>query len=103
MGQERRRAGQSRSQTPPASCLGPTGSCDGEEQRRPLFQCLVGEGALPAGYGTDNGVGLLDRGAGMVEAVPEVQGKGACVVERRDVLTVEVRLEPRPLLGRHAL
>src|SRR5438552_5426461 len=31
---------------------------DSEEQRRPLFHKLVGDGALPAGYATDDGVGL---------------------------------------------
>ncbi len=43
---------------------------DAEPQRRPLYQRLVADGTLPAGYATDDGVGLLyrgtraDRGAG---------------------------------------
>lgn len=76
---------------------------DSEEQRRPSFQRLVGSGELPAGYATDDGVGLLYRGTEMVEAVTEVAGKGAYRVERsvggdegrRGV--VETRIEPRLL------
>ena len=30
---------------------------DSEEQRRPLFQSLIADGTLPAGYATDDGVG----------------------------------------------
>jgi peptidase E len=35
---------------------------DSEEQRRPLFQSLIADGTLPAGYATDDGVGVLYRG-----------------------------------------
>jgi peptidase E len=71
---------------------------DSEEQRRPLFQKLVGDGVLPAGYATDDGVGVLYRGTEMVEAVTEIAGKGAYFVERGpDGDVVETRLEPRLL------
>lgn len=50
---------------------------DSEPQRRPLFRRLVAEGVLPAGYATDDGVGLLYRGTAMVEAVTEVDGRQA--------------------------
>jgi len=71
---------------------------DSEEQRRPLFQKLIGDGTLPAGYATDDGVGVLYRGTEMVEAVSEVAGKGAYFVERgADGTVVETRIEPRSL------
>ena len=73
---------------------------DAEEQRRPLFQHLVGEGTLPAGYATDNGVGLHYRGTEMVEAVTEVVGQAAYFVERApDGTVTEERIEPRVLPG----
>lgn len=71
---------------------------DNEEQRRPLFQRLIADGALPAGYATDDGVGVLYRGTEMVEAVTEIDGKGAYFVERGPGgSAVETRLEPRLL------
>ncbi|AKU17657.1 peptidase E [Luteipulveratus mongoliensis] len=54
---------------------------DSEAERRPLFQRLVGDGTLPAGFATDDGVGLLYRGTELVEAVSEIDGKGAYRVE----------------------
>lgn len=72
---------------------------DSEPQRRPLYQSLVADGTLPAGYATDDGVGLLYRGTEMVEALTERKGKGAYFVERGpDGGAVETRIEPR-LLG----
>jgi len=74
---------------------------DSEEQRRPLFQRLIADGTLPAGYATDDGVGVLYRGTEMVEAVTELDGKGAYFVERGSDgsagSAVETRLEPRLL------
>jgi peptidase E len=55
---------------------------DSEAQRRPMFQTLIAAGTLPAGYATDDGVGLLYRGTEFVEAVTEIDGKGAYYVER---------------------
>jgi peptidase E len=55
---------------------------DAEPQRRPLFQSLIASGTLPAGYATDDGVGVLYRGTDFVEAVSEEDGKSAYWVER---------------------
>jgi peptidase E len=66
---------------------------DSEEQRRPLYQSLVANGTLPAGFATDDGVGLHYRGLELVEAVsdradayawsiePAVSGSAAGVLE----------------------
>ena len=71
---------------------------DSEEQRRPLFQSLIADGTLPAGYATDDGVGLVYRGTDMVEAVTEQDGKGAYFVERdAEGRAVETRIDPRRL------
>jgi peptidase E len=71
---------------------------DSEAQRRPLFQQLVGDGTLPAGYATDDGVGLLYRGTEMVGAFSEKDDKGAYWVERGpDGGAVETRIEPTRL------
>jgi peptidase E len=71
---------------------------DSEKQRRPLFHQLVADGTLPAGYATDDGVGLLYRGTELAEAVAELDGKGAYFVERGpDGRAVETRIDPRRL------
>lgn len=71
---------------------------DSEEQRRPLFQELIGTGVLPAGYATDDGVGILYRGTEFVEALSEKDGAGAYWVEQgADGTAVESRLETRRL------
>lgn len=73
---------------------------DSENERRPLFQKLIGDGTLPAGYATDDGVGLVYRGTEMVEAVTETLGKAAYFVERdADGHVVESPIEPRALPG----
>jgi peptidase E len=72
---------------------------DSEAQRRPLFQRLIASGELPAGYATDDGVGLLYRGTELVEAVTEVPGKGAYSVRAEHGQTIEERIEPRLLPG----
>ena len=72
---------------------------DSEEQRRPKFHELIADGTLPAGYATDDGVGLLYRGIDMVEAVTEVDGKAAYWVSPgADGTAVEERIEARPLV-----
>ncbi|WP_163506818.1 peptidase E [Fodinicola acaciae] len=72
---------------------------DGERQRRPLFHELIADKTLPAGYATDDGVGLVYRGTRFVEAVTEIPGKGAYHVERSpEGAAVETRIEPRSLL-----
>jgi peptidase E len=71
---------------------------DSEDQRRPLFHQLIADRTLPAGYATDDGVGLLYRGTELAEAVTEVDGKGAYFVERGpDGQAVECRIDPRPV------
>jgi peptidase E len=71
---------------------------DSEDQRRPLFQSLIADGVLPAGYATDDGVGLLYRGTELVEALSEEDGKAAYFVERgADRGTIETRIDPRRL------
>jgi peptidase E len=67
---------------------------DSEEQRRPLFQSLVADGTLPAGYATDDGAGLLYRGTEMVAAYAERDDAGAYFVERGpDGTAVETELD----------
>ncbi|WP_205471632.1 peptidase E [Nocardioides sp. SYSU D00038] len=71
---------------------------DSEAQRRPLYHRLVADGTLPAGYATDDGVGVLYRGTEMVEALTEVDGKAAYLVERGpDGTAVETELPVRLL------
>ncbi|OMC51941.1 peptidase E [Mycolicibacterium fortuitum] len=70
---------------------------DSEEQRRPLLHRLVGDEALPAAYATDDGAGLLYRGAELVEAVAENPTAGAYFVESRDGVVVETALDVRRL------
>jgi len=55
---------------------------DSEEQRRPLYHQLVADGTLPAGYATDDGVGVLYRGTEFVAAYAEKDRAGAYFVER---------------------
>jgi peptidase E len=54
---------------------------DGEEQRRPLVQRLVADGALPLTFATDDGVGLHYVGTDLVEAVADLPGKSAWRIE----------------------
>jgi peptidase E len=71
---------------------------DNEKQRRPLFQSLIADATLPAGYATDDGVGLYYRGTELVEAVSELDGKGAYHVTRSaDGQAVETELDVRRL------
>ncbi|MFC7673545.1 Type 1 glutamine amidotransferase-like domain-containing protein [Mycolicibacterium sp. GCM10028919] len=70
---------------------------DSEERRRPLFQRLIGDGTLPAGYATDDGVGVLYRGTEFVEAVGETDGAAAYFVEKVGDGAVETRLDTRRL------
>ena len=71
---------------------------DSEPRRRPVFQRLVGDGTLPPGYATDDGVGLLYRGTKLVEALSEKPGQAAYRVEPAPGGGVtETRIEPRRL------
>ena len=70
---------------------------DSEPQRRPLFQRLIADSTLPPGSATDDGVGVLYRGADFVEAVSEREGAAAYFVESDGTEPVEVRLQTRRL------
>jgi peptidase E len=71
---------------------------DSEPQRRPVYHRLVADGTLPAGYATDDGVGLVYRGTELVEAVSDRPGAGAYRVERGpDGGAVERPIRPRRL------
>jgi len=70
---------------------------DSEARRRPLIHRLVADGTLPAAHCTDDGVGLVYRGTELVEAVSELDGKGAYLVTRYGDAAVETRIEPRRL------
>ena len=71
---------------------------DSEARRRPLVHALVGDGTLGETHCSDDGVGLVYAGTELVEAVAEVDGKGAYVVQRDGSGNVtETRLQPRRL------
>lgn len=71
---------------------------DSEARRRPLFQSLVANGTLPAGWATDDGVGLYFEGTEFKEAVSERDNAYAWRVEKgTDGRAVETRIEPRRL------
>jgi peptidase E len=71
---------------------------DSEEQRRPVFQSLIGDGTLAPGYATDDGVGVLYRGDRFVEAVTERPGRTAYFVNRSpDGTVTEQPLDSRLL------
>ena len=72
---------------------------DSEAQRRPLLHRLVADGTLPAGYATDDGVGLLYHGTTLVRAVSEVRGKGAYEITKDGTRAREERIEPVLLPG----
>ena len=71
---------------------------DSEKRRRPAVHRLVREGVFDLVHCTDDGVGLVYHGTELVEAVAEVDGKGAYVVtqDARGEVS-EQRLEPRRL------
>jgi dipeptidase E len=62
-----------------AGSFSPHYSSEGE--RRPLFQRLVADGTLPAGYGVDDGVALIVRGRELAEVVASDPGRAAYRVE----------------------
>jgi peptidase E len=71
---------------------------DAEEQRRPTIHRLIGEGALPDGYATDNGTGLIFEGTALVDCVTQVDGARTWQMTRRPDGTVnEVPLPTRLL------
>jgi peptidase E len=71
---------------------------DSEPGRRPLFQSLVADGTLPAGYATDDGAGLLYRGTELVEALTErPDAKAYRVLSTADGQALEDTLDVRLL------
>lgn len=55
---------------------------DGEPQRRPTYQRLVGDGSLPAGIAVDDHAAAIYDGPGLVEVVAAHAGPTAYRVER---------------------
>lgn len=75
---------------------------DSEAARRPLVHRLVADGTLGETHCTEDGVGLLYRGAELVEVVTEVPGKAAYRVTLDGAAgsapeVLEERLEPTQL------
>ncbi len=71
---------------------------DSEAERRPLYHRLIGDGTLPDGYATDDGVGLVYSGTDVVEAVADRPDCFAYRVRRAsDGQVEETVLEPRRL------
>ena len=73
---------------------------DGEPERRPAFLEAIASGALPAGYGVDDGVGLLFRGTRLAEVVASKPGVRAYRVDAVEGSAREHELEPRVLSER---
>jgi peptidase E len=61
-----------------------------EPERRPAFRSAVAAGHVPAGYGVDDGAGLLFAGTEMVEAVTARPGGGAWRVEECAAHAIEL-------------
>ena len=71
---------------------------DSEPERRPLFQRLIADGSLPAGYATDDGAGVLYRGTTYIQAVTEKTDAAAYFVSPgTDGTATEVRLDTKVL------
>jgi len=71
---------------------------DGEARRRPLFQRLVGERALPDGYAADDGAAFVFRGTDLLEVVGSVpSARGYRVVRGPSGEAVETELPTRYL------
>jgi peptidase E len=68
---------------------------DAEAQRRPLIHQLIAQGALPDGYATENGTGLVFFGTDLHEAFTEEPGKTAYSLVRRGDTVIETALPTR--------
>jgi peptidase E len=69
---------------------------DSEEQRRPVFQRLIAEGALPAGWGADDGVGLHFVDDQLTDVIADRESVHAWHVERVGAdAAAETCLQPR--------
>ena len=78
---------------------------DGEPERRPVFLRAVASGAVPEGFGADDGVGLLFRD-GHLERVVSSRPAAGCVRVRRvgdraveQPVPVDLLAEPAPLVA----
>jgi len=71
-----------------------------EPERRSLYLDAVARGELPAGWGVDDGAGLLFRGTRLVEAVASRPSARAFRVRAVDGRAVEEAIEPRLLKAR---
>ena len=70
---------------------------DGEPSRRPCYLDAVASGAVPAGWGVDDDVGLLFKGLRLTEVVASRPGAQAFRVHAVDGEAVEEAIEPRLL------
>lgn len=70
---------------------------DSEARRRPLYQALVADGTLSAGWATDDGTGLLFRGTELVECVADRPNAACWQVVASGGQAVETRIQPRLL------
>ncbi|MGD8240876.1 MAG: Type 1 glutamine amidotransferase-like domain-containing protein, partial [Armatimonadota bacterium] len=70
---------------------------DSEPNRRPTYQQLIGEGALPGGIAADDGAAVHFVGAEVVEAVSSRPNACAYRVELRHGRVLEHPLETRYL------
>jgi dipeptidase E len=71
---------------------------DGDPTRRPVFLDAVARGAMPAGYGADDGVGLLFEDRALVRIVSSRPAARAYRVEpRADASVDEIVIEPELL------
>ncbi|HYH89895.1 MAG TPA: peptidase E [Solirubrobacteraceae bacterium] len=65
---------------------------DGEEQRRPVYRRLVGEGALPPGHAADDAAALVFEGTSLAEVVTTVEGSTAYRVDADGESALPARL-----------
>jgi dipeptidase E len=64
---------------------------DSEAQRRPVYLEAVKRGAIPPGYATDDGAGLIFRGASLNEVVSARDGARAYAVDGADERALPAR------------
>ncbi|PZF82303.1 peptidase E [Jiangella anatolica] len=69
---------------------------DSEDQRRPLLHRMVADGTLPASYATDDGAGLLYRGAEPPTVHAERDGAQGYLVEAAGGEAKETVLDAEP-------
>ena len=70
---------------------------DGEPERRPVYLEAIANGDAPAGWGVDDGAGLLFRGTRLAEVVASRPNARAYRVHAVDGAAVEEAIEPRLL------